>query len=386
MNSHDFVDSRDDRLRLLGRSLGRKIAFGFASTLGVGLFVISISNMSETSARGKSARETHMISAARRTRSGVLVICGGKLTTSIQRRFVALAGGPAARLVIITTGHQTPVGREEPIYEKRWDEFDDDVKSLDFFNARSRAEADDPEIVAPFRNATGVWIEGGKQSIIADRYLGTAVERNLKEILDRGGVVGGHSAGAAVMSKVMISGGRENAGLARGFDLLPGFVIDQHFLKRNRFKRLRGVLKKFPDLVGLGIDEETAVVVENKRMHVIGESYAVACLPDSSPRSGAVEFLKEGDETDLASLRTADKVVITHADNIDALEHITPPIAVAESLIETADQDEEDVEPTPMGERPIVANRQIAEADHRDVSSDHHDPMRVHRDVGATQY
>lgn len=386
MNSHDFTDSRGDRLRFLGRSLRRKIVFGAASTLGVGLFVISISNLSESSSRGKPARETHMISAAHRTRSGVLVICGGKLTSAIQRRFVALAGGPAARLVVITTGHQIPVGREAPVYEKRWENFDGDVASLDFFNAQSRAESDDPNIVAPFRNATGVWIEGGKQSIIADRYFGTAVERNLKEILDRGGVVGGHSAGAAVMSRVMISGGRENAGLAQGFDLLPGFVIDQHFLKRNRFKRLRGVLKKFPDLVGLGIDEETAVVVENQRMHVIGDSYAVAFLPDSSPRAGAVEFMKEGDETDLASLQTAKDVVITHSENIDALEHISPPIEIAENDAEAPEDPEDDTEPTPMGARPIVANRQLADADHHEPAFDHRDPRRLHRDTGATQY
>ncbi len=386
MNSHDFADSRADRLRLLGRSLRRKIVFGLASALGVGLFVISISHLNDSWARGKPARETHMISAAHRTSSGVLVICGGKLTAAIQRRFVALAGGPAARLVVITTGHQTPLGPEAPVYEKRWENFDDDVASLDFFNAQSRAEADDPKIVAPFRTATGVWIEGGKQSIIADRYLGTAVERNLKEILDRGGVVGGHSAGAAVMSRVMISGGRENAGLARGFDLLPGFVVDQHFLKRNRFKRLRGVLKKFPDLVGLGIDEETAVVIENKRMHVIGESYAVACLPDSSTRAGAVEFMKEGDETDLASLQTAKDVVITHADNIDALEHISPPIEIAEIFSDASPDAEDDAEPTPMGARPIVANRQVADIDHRDPAFDHHDPRRGRRDIGATQY
>ena len=103
-------------------------------------------------------------------------------------------------------------------------------------------------------------------------------------LLARGGVIGGTSAGAAIMSRMMIVSGRTEAKLGQGFDFLPGAVIDQHFLKRNRIKRLLGVVRSHPDLIGLGIDESTALVVDvrGKRLHVIGNSYVIACVPETS--------------------------------------------------------------------------------------------------------
>src|SRR5206468_722813 len=102
--------------------------------------------------------------------------------------------------------------------------------------------------------ATAVWMGGGDQSRLAAAYRGTAVERELKNVLRRGGVIGGSSAGAAVMSSIMITGGNPEAQVDTGFGLLPGFVIDQHFHNRNRLARLRGVLAKNPEYLGLGID------------------------------------------------------------------------------------------------------------------------------------
>ena len=105
----------------------------------------------------------------------------------------------------------------------------------------------------------------------------------------------------------MISKGRDVAVVEQGFDLLPGVVIDQHFLKRNRMKRLLGVLEDHPDLIGLGIDEETAleVSVKHRRMTVIGKSYAVACVlgPDPDDRSPRLDIMKPGDEADLSALK-----------------------------------------------------------------------------------
>ncbi|MHC5540898.1 hypothetical protein ACYOEI_21965, partial [Singulisphaera rosea] len=95
------------------------------------------------------------------------------------------------------------------------------------------------------------------------------------------------------------------ADIGKGFDLISGAVIDQHFLKRNRMERLVGVLSSHPNLVGLGIDEETALVVDVREHHlsVIGQSYVVACVPDSQNRSVRLKFLKSGDQTDLADLK-----------------------------------------------------------------------------------
>src|SRR5207302_6534701 len=99
---------------------------------------------------------------------------------------------------------------------------------------------------------------------------GTRVEKERYALLDRGGVIGGPSAGAAVMSKLMIGGGNVVARLEPGFALLPGGIIDQHFLKRNRADRLLETLHKNPGWFGLGIDEGTAIIVRGRTMSVVG--------------------------------------------------------------------------------------------------------------------
>jgi len=179
--------------------------------------------------------------------------------------------------------------------------------SVTMLHTRSPQEANDPAFVKPLREATGVWIGGGDQSLLSKAYVGTEVERQLKALLDRGGVIGGSSAGAAVMTRVMIATGRTKAILGQGFDFLPGAVVDQHFLRRNRMERLLGVLSSHPELVGLGIDEQTALVVDVREHHlsVIGNSYVVACMPDKDSRQfPRLRFLKPGDQTDLANLKT----------------------------------------------------------------------------------
>ena len=96
------------------------------------------------------------------------------------------------------------------------------VASVQLLHTRSRKEADDPQFVDLPTKATGVWIGGGRQDLIVNAYLGTEVETQLMALLARGGVIGGTSAGAAVMSRVMISSGRTEAKLGQGFDFLPG--------------------------------------------------------------------------------------------------------------------------------------------------------------------
>jgi len=142
-------------------------------------------------------------------------------------------------------------------------------------------------------------------AVVADPALKVVVEKQLKALLARGGVIGGTSAGAAVMSGVMIAGGRTKADVSQGFDFISEAVIDQHFRKRNRMERLIGVLSTHPNLVGLGIDEETALVVDVQEHHlsVIGDSYVVACVPDSQNKSVQVKILKSGDQTDLTDLK-----------------------------------------------------------------------------------
>ena len=205
-----------------------------------------------------------------------------------------LAGGPSARIVLIPTADSDEGLRNPTEYVKLWRSRG--ATSVQWLHTRSRAEANNPEFLKPLAEATGVWIGGGNQSRLAESYVDTAVELQLKALLERGGVIGGTSAGASIMSRVMITGGRTEATKGRGFDLLPGSIIDQHFLKRNRLGRLLGLLAEHPGLIGFGIDEGTALVLRGDQLSVVGNSYVVACMPSSPDRSSRLEILKPGDQ------------------------------------------------------------------------------------------
>jgi cyanophycinase len=248
---------------------------------------------------------------------GALVICGGgALPSEVGDRFVELAGGSKARIVVIPTAHAAadtslPTNEIE-MWKKRG------VASVLTFHTRSKDQANDSAYIKPLTEATGVWFTGGRQNLLTEAYLDTEVERQLKALLDRGGVIGGSSAGAAVMTRIMITGGRNEASEGRGFDLLPGSVVDQHFMKRNRVGRLLGLLTKHPGVLGFGIDEQTALVVQGSHYSVIGNSYVMACVPGSTGQPARLEFLKKGDQVDLTSLRTSE-LAVSSAIDLDEL-------------------------------------------------------------------
>jgi|GEM_PF-1796074 len=239
-----------------------------------------------------------------RLSNGTLMICGGgHLPDAIRAEFCKLAGGPKANIVVIPTATSN-ANHPEYLAELLEDWKATKVNSVQLLHTRSRETANDPDFVEPLAQATGVWMTGGDQCYLTDAYLGTAVQAGLREVLNRGGVVAGTSAGAAVMSGVMITGGQTKADVGQGFDFIEGAIIDQHFLKRNRMDRLIGVLAAHPNLVGLGIDEGTALLV-NVRDHqisVLGDSYVVACSPDGSRQSVRLQFLKSGDSVEMAAL------------------------------------------------------------------------------------
>jgi cyanophycinase len=254
----------------------------------------------------------------RRQPGGALVICGGgEVPEEVYDRFAQWIGREQGRLVVIPSYEPSPkdLERLHEFWTRRG------VASVVVLHASEREQCDDPRFVEPLVEATGVWLTGGAQRRFAELYVNTFVEEQLKALLERGGVIGGISAGAAMMSRVMIVSGSDMADERQGFDLLPGVVIDQHFLERNRFERLLGILKSHPDMIGLGIDEGTAVLIERagRSWSVIGRSYAVACLPD--PRKfPRIEILKPGDETDLARLRSMPGVnAITSRTMLDRL-------------------------------------------------------------------
>ena len=232
---------------------------------------------------------------------GTLILCGGGIIPDDVRS--ASSNVPAAataRIVIIPAYNASAEAKQRLIDE--WQTHG--AGSVVMLAAKSRAEAQEGGFAAPIADATGVWISGGSQKYLAAMYVGTELERQLQALLDRGGVIGGVSAGAAIMTRTMIAGGSESAEAQSGFDLLPGVVVDQHFLRRNRTQRLLNLLATHRELIGLGVDEQTAVVIERHRgdWKVIGKSYAVVCLPvpDGFPR---LEILQAGDRANIEALR-----------------------------------------------------------------------------------
>lgn len=235
---------------------------------------------------------------------GALVISGGgKLPKEAKEKFLKLAGGKDARLVVIPTARDDSDLANADAGLKTWQE--DNPSSVLLVHTRSRQDADTEAIYGPLKTATAVWFDGGSQSRIAEAYLGTAVERELLGVLQRGGVIGGTSAGAAIMSRVMIAQGNPVADVKAGLDLLPGCVIDQHFTQRNRKPRLLGVLEKHPQLFGMGIDEGTAVIVHGRNMEVVGSGQITICLAKSTDRPVREIAFKGGERTDLTRWRLA---------------------------------------------------------------------------------
>ncbi len=224
------------------------------------------------------------------TPTGTLVLVGGgRMPDAVRRHFLALAGGKDARLLVIPTASASaetdPDGFLAP-----WKKLG--PASVQILHTRKRAEADSAAFAAKVDIATGVWVSGGDQSRLSAAYGGTATERAIRRLLARGGVVGGTSAGAAIASRVMITGGTEEARTGTGWGLLDGVIVDQHLLRRDRLGRLMGAAARH-GLIGLGIDEATAAVIRGGEARVLGESFVIVVTPTARGTPG-VRVLRDG--------------------------------------------------------------------------------------------
>jgi cyanophycinase len=252
--------------------------------------------------------------------AGKLMICGGgQMPPGIYNEFVRLAAGEKARIVVIPTAKAWSSREDMEGRFAHWREMS--VSSVEFLDAQSRDEANEDAFVKPLSEATGVWIAGGSQGRLADMYRGTKVEQALLGVLERGGIIGGTSAGAAIMSKMMIRYGSPKAVLDAGFNLLNQAVVDQHFLRRNRQERLMGVLNEHPEMIGLGVDEGTALVVEGDHLRVMGQSEVVVCK-STGPQNPWVQTLKAGEEVDLAPAKAPDPLVLHRHVEVTSLKPI----------------------------------------------------------------
>jgi len=217
-----------------------------------------------------------------------LFIGGGALSETMYMIFVTLAG-PEAKLVVIPTA-----SKDEPDVEKIQKVWHSrGIREVSVLHTNDRKVALSPKFSEPLRKATAVWFSGGSQQRIADAYLGTPVEEELYRLLERGGIIGGSSAGAAIMSRVMIKGGKSQPKISTGLNLMPGAIIDQHFLKRNRISRLIAAVRAHPDRVGFGIDEDTAIIVYDNEYRIVGKSYVLRI--EMVEGAIKIDAFKEGD-------------------------------------------------------------------------------------------
>jgi len=210
--------------------------------------------------------------------SGPLVIIGGAEDKTdecqILRAFVRLAGGPRARVVILTVASREPTQIGETYLEvfQRLG-----VKNAVALDIRGRNQASQADMVAAVARATAVFFTGGEQLRITNLLGGTEMDQALHRRHEEGLVLGGTSAGAAMMSGTMIVEGQleatprlGNVRIGPGLEFLHGVIIDQHFGQRGRSGRLLSALAQYPHQLGIGIDENTALVVQGEEMEVIG--------------------------------------------------------------------------------------------------------------------
>ena len=230
-------------------------------------------------------------------RKGALMISGAGGTsresfgTGLLEKFVALAGGPEVNFVYIPTASSgikldsgliyTPPDTDEPAANTA--EFERalagmfGVKRITILHTRSRATANSKNFAAQFRRADGVWLSGGNAGRLASTYLGTRTLKEIKAVFERGGVVGGNSAGAIIQGSFIVRGRPGKPVLMaraheRGFGFLKNVAINPHLITAKREDELVNVLDAHPELLGIGIDERAAILVRGDEFRVLGDS------------------------------------------------------------------------------------------------------------------
>ena len=242
-------------------------------------------------------------------KGSLIIVGGGGMPKVIFDRFFEAAGGRDAKLVVVPTAGSGA----------KYDESTSSVKmfkkagatNVHLLHTRDTKVADSEEFVAVLRDARAVWFGGGRQWRLADAYLGTKTEAAFHDVLKRGGVIGGSSAGATIQGSYLVRGAPEgnqimmSPGHEQGFAYIRNSAIDQHLLARKRENDMLPVIRKHPHLLGIGIDESTALYVRGNTAEVIGKSkvlfYDIAL--EKTVGKKFYTTLDPGDRFDLKSRR-----------------------------------------------------------------------------------
>jgi cyanophycinase len=231
---------------------------------------------------------------------GRLLIIGGSEDRQdhkeVLERFVDLCGGTGSSIVVITAASK--------VGERVWEQYDAAFAALGVQRRQpvhidSRAAANDPAMLEQVAQADGIFMTGGDQKRLLSLVGGTALDQAMHEALARGACVAGTSAGASAMSahmlaygKAELQPGKGSIGLGAGFGFVQRVVIDQHFSERHRLARLLSIVAQNPFLLGIGIDEDTALLIEaGQAIEVIG-SGAVTVIDGRQMVSNLIDIGK----------------------------------------------------------------------------------------------
>lgn len=256
-------------------------------------------------------------------KGNLVLIGGGKRPTAVMSKFVELAGGPSARILVVPTASELPDTVE--VYVK-------ELAALGATNVaglpvRGRSDGQRKDLVEEVEKAGGIFFSGGDQRRIVDALRDTPVGRAIEEAWRRGAAIGGTSAGTACMSPLMLTGegnfkviSSKNVEIVPGLGLFPGAILDQHFVARQRQNRLLSVVLERPSYLGVGVDEATAVWRRpDGTFEVLGDGSVVVydasrATVTRAPGDGSVllgvrgletHVLLRGDVFDLATRRVA---------------------------------------------------------------------------------
>ncbi len=251
-------------------------------------------------------------------RNGTLIaIGGGGNDILLIKEFKKYAGGDTAKIVVIPTALSDDYLQKDSAFSEIKHGFElAGFKDITILHTRDTMLANDEQFIAPLRTATGLFFTGGRQWRIADGFLNTRAHEAMFKILDRGGVIAGTSAGATIQGSYLARGDTRNNQIMMGdhetgLGFIANIAIDQHVLARNRQFDMFDILENRPELLGVGIDENTAIVVQADTLEVIGKSYVLIYDKSFWSREGSdlknlpkenelFYFLKAGDKYNLA--------------------------------------------------------------------------------------
>ena len=251
----------------------------------------------------------------------LIVIGGGRANDEVMKEFYKLSGSESAKIVVIPTANVSNDKIDTSNIKAGFIKYG--FTDITILHTSDPKVANTEDFIKPIQQATGLFFTGGRQWKIADGFLHTKAHEEMFKLLDRNGVIAGTSAGATIQGSYLARGDSKNNQIMmgdheEGLGFITNIAIDQHVLARNRQFDLFEILQKKPELLGIGIDESTAIVVKGDRFEVMGASYVLVYdtgfwsregheLKKLPQKSSLFYFLKSGDKYNMKERKVITK-------------------------------------------------------------------------------